>query len=49
VVDCDAGPHAERRPLVQGHYAEDATRDDAESVPYGLRLYLENGAIGTWE
>jgi hypothetical protein len=28
---------------------EDATRDDAESVPYGLRLYLENGPIGTWE
>ena len=23
--------------------------DDAESVPYGLRLYLEAGPIGTWE
>lgn len=28
---------------------EDSTRDDAESVPYGLRLFLENGPIGTWE
>ncbi len=33
---------------VQGR-PEDATRDDAESVPYGLRLFLENGPIGTWE
>ncbi|HEX7256350.1 MAG TPA: phosphotransferase [Gaiellaceae bacterium] len=24
-------------------------RDDAESVPYGLRLYLEAGPIGTWQ
>jgi hypothetical protein len=24
-------------------------RDDAESVPYGLRLYLEAGPMGTWE
>ena len=23
--------------------------EDAESVPYGLRLYLEAGPIGTWE
>jgi hypothetical protein len=23
--------------------------DDAESVPYGLRLYLENGPLGTWQ
>jgi hypothetical protein len=23
--------------------------DDWESVPYGLRLFLENGPIGTWE
>jgi hypothetical protein len=23
-------------------------REDAESVPYGLRLFLENGPIGTW-
>jgi Phosphotransferase enzyme family len=23
--------------------------DDAESVPYGLRLFLENGPIGTWD
>ena len=23
--------------------------EDAESVPYGLRLFLENGPIGTWE
>jgi hypothetical protein len=23
--------------------------EDAESVPYGLRLYLEAGAIGTWK
>jgi phosphotransferase family enzyme len=23
--------------------------EDAESVPYGLRLYLERGPIGTWE
>jgi hypothetical protein len=24
-------------------------QEDAESVPYGLRLYLEAGPIGTWE
>ena len=31
--------------------ATPAERDpeDAESVPYGLRLYLEAGPIGTWE
>ena len=23
-------------------------RDDIESVPYGLRLFLENGPIGSW-
>jgi aminoglycoside phosphotransferase (APT) family kinase protein len=32
-------------------HAADGDRDpeDAESVPYGLRLFLENGAIGTWK
>jgi hypothetical protein len=31
-------------------HAADGERDpeDAESVPYGLRLFLENGPIGTW-
>jgi hypothetical protein len=28
---------------------ETMSRDDAESVAYGLRLYLEAGPIGTWE
>ena len=23
-------------------------RDDAESIPYGLRLFLENGPVGSW-
>ena len=32
-----ATPAAERDP------------EDAEGVPYGLRLYLQNGPIGTWE
>jgi phosphotransferase family enzyme len=27
----------------------DRDPEDAESVPYGLRLFLENGPIGTWE
>lgn len=27
---------------------EERDPDDAESVPYGLRLFLENGPIGTW-
>jgi hypothetical protein len=27
---------------------EQWNRDDAESVPYGLRLFLEAGPIGTW-
>jgi hypothetical protein len=29
--------------------AEEIDPDDAESVPYGLRLYLENGPVGTWK
>jgi Phosphotransferase enzyme family len=29
--------------------AEERDPEDAESVPYGLRLYLEAGPIGTWE
>ena len=28
---------------------EEIDPEDAESVPYGLRLYLENGPAGTWE
>jgi len=28
---------------------EEIDPDDAESVPYGLRLYLENGPVGTWK
>jgi len=28
---------------------EEIDREDAESVPYGLRLYLENGPVGTWK
>jgi hypothetical protein len=28
---------------------EELDPDDAESVPYGLRLYLENGPVGTWK
>jgi hypothetical protein len=28
---------------------EERDPEDAESVPYGLRLYLEHGPIGTWE
>jgi Phosphotransferase enzyme family len=28
---------------------ETMSRDDAESVAYGLRLYLEGGPIGTWD
>lgn len=34
---------------MQGREPEQLDREDAESVPYGLRLYLENGPIGTWE
>ena len=34
---------------MQAREPEDWDREDAESVPYGLRLYLENGPIGTWE
>jgi hypothetical protein len=29
--------------------ADERDPEDAESVPYGLRLYLERGPIGTWE
>jgi hypothetical protein len=28
---------------------EERDPEDAESVPYGLRLYLEDGPIGTWD
>jgi hypothetical protein len=28
---------------------EERDRDDLESVPYGLTLFLENGPIGTWD
>lgn len=34
---------------MQGREPEEWDREDAESVPYGLRLFLENGPIGTWE
>lgn len=34
---------------VQARAPEPVDRDEAESVPYGLRLYLEAGPIGTWE
>lgn len=34
---------------IQGRDPEQWDREDAESVPYGLRLYLENGPIGTWQ
>ena len=34
---------------MQSREPEHWDREDAESVPYGLRLYLENGPIGTWE
>jgi hypothetical protein len=42
------------RALAWHRYVSAATPDerdpeDAESVPYGLRLYLEAGPIGTWE
>jgi hypothetical protein len=33
---------------LQAHAPEHWDREDAESVPYGLRLFLENGPIGTW-
>ena len=32
----------------RGVSPEEIDPDDAESVPYGLRLYLENGPVGTW-
>ena len=34
---------------LQAREPEHWDRDDAESVPYGLRLFLEAGPIGTWE
>jgi hypothetical protein len=34
---------------MQGRESEHWDREDAESVPYGLRLFLENGPIGTWK
>jgi hypothetical protein len=34
---------------MQARDPEHRDRDDAESVPYGLRLFLEAGPIGTWE
>ena len=34
---------------LQAREPEHWDREDAESVPYGLRLFLENGPIGTWE
>ena len=27
----------------------DLSHDDSDSVPYGLKLFLENGPIGTWQ
>jgi hypothetical protein len=34
---------------LQAREPEHWDREDAESVPYGLRLFLENGPIGTWQ
>jgi hypothetical protein len=34
---------------MQGREPEQWDREDAESVPYGLRLFLDGGPIGTWE
>jgi len=34
---------------LQAREPEHWDREDAESVPYGLRLFLENGPIGTWK
>jgi hypothetical protein len=34
---------------VQAREPEEVDRDNAESVPYGLRLFLEAGPIGTWQ
>jgi hypothetical protein len=33
---------------LQARAPEHWDRDDAESVPYGLRLFLENGPVGSW-
>jgi Phosphotransferase enzyme family len=35
--------------FVQARPPDERDPEDAESIPYGLRLYLEAGPIGTWQ